>query len=157
MVMAHPKEADMQKHPIWTTLGHDKGDLCSIDALRADGTRRTHAGKVLGWTASNKIVIETLENEDGALVRKKRGIDPEDAKRAWDADRIAEAAERRANAPKATDAQVQYAEDLLVRVGTWGWRHTSLGHTPIPTVDELRAMTKYEISDLIDTLKFGME
>lgn len=147
----------MQKHPIWTTLGHGKGDLCSIATLREDGTRRTYTGKVLGWTASNKIVIETLENENGTLVRKKRGVDPEGAQRAWDADRIAEAAERRANAPKATPAQVQYAEDLLVRVGTWGWRHTSLGHTPIPSVDDLRAMTRTEISDLIDTLKMNME
>lgn len=147
----------MKKHPVWTYLNHRKGDHATIHTIRDNGTHRTYTGTVLGWTADNRLAISIPTTENGTTVTKKYGIWPKDAVRYLDHTRAEANRERRANAPKATDAQIIYAEGLLVRVGVWGWRHTSLGHTPMPTVDDLRAMTKHEISDLIDTLKIDKE
>lgn len=146
----------MRKHPIWITLGHDKGDLCAIDTLSKNGTRRRYTGKILGWTPENQIVIETLVTEDGQQVRKSRALKPENVQRAHEADRAEHARQRRANTPKATQAQIQYAGALLERMGAWEWHNTDMGHLPMPTDEDLASMTRHEISDLIDDLKEEM-
>ena len=143
----------MKKHPVWTYLNHRKGHDVTIHTIRENGTHRTYTGTVLGWTADNRLVVGVPTTENGTTVTKKYGIWPEDAVRYLDHALAENKRKRRANAPKATARQIVYAESLLVRVGEWGWRHTDLGHTPMPTVDDLHAMTKVEISDLIATLK----
>ncbi|KOX11831.1 hypothetical protein [Nocardiopsis sp. NRRL B-16309] len=145
----------MRKHQIWLRLGHGKGDLCVIDAQREDGTRRRYHGKVLGWTAENRLVMEVVEYADGEPVRKKYGIDPEDAQRAYVADRKQAERERLAALPKASGPQVQYALSLLRRISDEEWTATPRGERgeARPSEDELWLMLSEEISELIDDIK----
>lgn len=147
----------MKKHPVWTYLNHHKGDHATIHTIRDNGTHHTYTGTVLGWTADNRIVIAVTTTDDTGTTTKKHGIWPNDAVRYLDHARAEAQRERRANAPKATDAQITYAEDLLGRVGFAGWHDSDLGHRDKPTVDNLRDMTRHEISELIDTLKDHLE
>lgn len=63
----------------------------------------------------------------------------------------AKPATQRPTNSKATDKQVAYAMSLLRRVH---WHDTDLGQAgPAPTAQDLRRMTRREISALIDDLK----
>lgn len=145
----------MKKHPIWTRLGHGKGDLCVVDIQREDGTRRRYQGKVLGWTPTNKLVMEVVEHVDGETVRKKYGIDPEGAQRAYVADREEAERQRVAALPKATGPQVKYALSLLRQISDQEWAATPRGTRgeDQPDEDALWMMLGEEISDLIDDIK----
>ncbi|WP_435108075.1 hypothetical protein [Nocardiopsis synnemataformans] len=145
----------MRKHKIWIRLSHDKGDLCTVLTQAEDGTRRSHRGTVLGWTPSNKLVLEVIEHIDGEAVRKKLSIDPEDAQRAYVTDRKKAERERLAALPKATRPQVKYALSLLRRISDQEWNATPRGQRgeDRPNEDALWMMLGEEISDLIDDIK----
>lgn len=145
----------MRKHEIWIRLGYDKGDLCTVLTQAEDGTRRSHRGKVLGWTPTNRLVLEVIQYVDGEAVRKKLGIRPEDAQRAYVADRKKAERERLAALPTATGPQVKYALSLLRQVSDQEWNATPRGARgeERPDEDALWTMLGEEISDLIDDIK----
>ncbi|MFY7068956.1 hypothetical protein ACOQFV_24125 [Nocardiopsis changdeensis] len=145
----------MRKHEVWIRLGYGKGDLCTVHTQREDGTRRSYRGKVLGWTPTNRLVLEVIEHVDGEAQRIKRGISPEDAQRAYIADRKDAERRRMANLPKATGRQVKYALSLLRQISDQQWAATPRGARgeDRPDEDALWMMYQEDISDLIDDIK----
>lgn len=141
-------------HPIWDRLDLTGGELVTLRYITKDGTEKVLQGKVKGFVHDGQtIALETVDPHTRET--KLRGISGDSAQRYVDRQDAEAAAERLANTPKATAKQVEYAFDLIHdRLGQIAWANTDHGQGwTMPDRERLAAMTKLQISALIDEMR----
>lgn len=137
---------------------YSPGSLVVIKWMTKDGERRSTHAKVHKRVAledgDQAVLIYNLDRRDENGKPAKSMIRASAIQRRLDAD-AAEAAPPQAE--PATEKQVAYAADLLERLGPIGWHNSDRGQThPRPDMNDLRAMSKQEISTLIAELRYEL-
>lgn len=131
--------------------GMSSGDLTAVRYMSDSGEVKQVRGKVHGFGTDDlgDFVIfrvynpETGKNNKGAVVRADR------VQAALDAERAAKPARG-----TATDKQIDYALALLGRTSDVEWANSDRGGTRKPTRDELLTWSKFQVSNLIDDLRW---